>query len=324
MTSIALAAMAGGILVGVTGGLAAPLVGAGLASVLASVGLGTTFFTTAGGVAVVTTAFTSTGAGVASYKMAGRTRGINEFRFISHLAQDSLALNASDSSRASPDMAKDLLAVDSADSSRSDTVVDEVPVSDVSADHASTSDAQPAESIVETNTVSNNEASRDKSTILSVPRIRWPWKKVPPTPAKTSPLLLSASSDVFSSAPHITITIPGWLTSPDSWNLFAELSERKLSVNQLMGISSEESSLHAFLDAHFVADVPRHGNHLTLQYETNTLLALNNAFGAFLATEGISAAVGQVLKTTVLSTLMAAMLWPSVCASCNRLTLGID
>ncbi|KAI9282443.1 hypothetical protein BC943DRAFT_328796 [Umbelopsis sp. AD052] len=69
-------AAAGGAVIALTGGLAAPLVAPLV------VGLtGATFFTTAGGIALMTGLFGLTGGGLTGWKLHRRTRGIDDFNF---------------------------------------------------------------------------------------------------------------------------------------------------------------------------------------------------------------------------------------------------
>ncbi|KAG2172780.1 hypothetical protein INT43_000127 [Umbelopsis isabellina] len=69
-------AAVGGTVIALTGGLAAPLVAPLV------VGLtGATFFTTAGGIALMTSLFGLTGGGLTGWKMHRRTRGIDDFHF---------------------------------------------------------------------------------------------------------------------------------------------------------------------------------------------------------------------------------------------------
>ncbi|XP_063900283.1 transmembrane and coiled-coil domain-containing protein 4-like [Zophobas morio] len=76
---IGAAAVGGGVLIGVTGGLAAPLVAAGAGVILgASAG---TFLATAGGVALTTTLFAGAGMGLAGSAMSNRVADLQEFEF---------------------------------------------------------------------------------------------------------------------------------------------------------------------------------------------------------------------------------------------------
>ncbi|XP_014260826.1 transmembrane and coiled-coil domain-containing protein 4-like isoform X2 [Cimex lectularius] len=77
---IALATIGGGTLIGVTGGLAAPLIGAGLGSVLGTSAI-ITGLTGAAGAAVFGTLFGAAGGGLAGYKMNKRVGEIEEFAF---------------------------------------------------------------------------------------------------------------------------------------------------------------------------------------------------------------------------------------------------
>jgi len=75
------AAALGAVLVGVTGGLAAPAIGASLAAWGGTAALGT-FMASAGGVAVFTTMFAAAGGGLTGYKMNKRVGGkLSEFEF---------------------------------------------------------------------------------------------------------------------------------------------------------------------------------------------------------------------------------------------------
>ena len=88
---IGLAAVGGAVLLGVTGGLAAPALLAGLGVVGAAAGMGTAvttlaaFFSTTGGALLLLGVFGASGGGLATYRMARRTQGLDTFRFISLL-----------------------------------------------------------------------------------------------------------------------------------------------------------------------------------------------------------------------------------------------
>lgn len=106
-TMMGLAGVAGGVIIGVTGGLAAPLVGVGLAGLLSSIGIGGTaaFLGSAGGVALITSVFGAAGFGLTSSKMARRVRGVSEFQFVSHrtLDRDELQTSSPTISKSAPD-----------------------------------------------------------------------------------------------------------------------------------------------------------------------------------------------------------------------------
>ncbi|WVR03918.1 hypothetical protein IAU60_000917 [Kwoniella sp. DSM 27419] len=78
-----LAAVGGGLVIGLSAGLAAPLIGAGLGAALGTVGItGTgTFLAGAGGIAMITTGGVLTGANIAGKGMAKRTREVRTFEF---------------------------------------------------------------------------------------------------------------------------------------------------------------------------------------------------------------------------------------------------
>ncbi|KAI9172873.1 hypothetical protein H9P43_007004 [Blastocladiella emersonii ATCC 22665] len=83
MVAMAAAAVGGGLVLGLSAGLAAPLIGAGLGAAFTGVGLtGTTaFLSGTGGMTLITTGAALTGSNVARTKMGKRMGGVNEFGF---------------------------------------------------------------------------------------------------------------------------------------------------------------------------------------------------------------------------------------------------
>ena len=75
--------LGGGLVIGLSAGLLAPVIGAGLGAAFATVGIsGTTgFLAGAGGAAVITTTGVFTGANIAGRGMAKRTREVRTFEF---------------------------------------------------------------------------------------------------------------------------------------------------------------------------------------------------------------------------------------------------
>jgi hypothetical protein len=78
-----LATLGGGLIIGLSAGLMAPLIGAGLGAAFTTVGIsGTTgFLAGAGGAAVITTGGVLTGSSIAGKGMARRTREVRTFEF---------------------------------------------------------------------------------------------------------------------------------------------------------------------------------------------------------------------------------------------------
>uniref|UniRef100_A0A8C5KTU3 Transmembrane and coiled-coil domains 4 n=1 Tax=Jaculus jaculus TaxID=51337 RepID=A0A8C5KTU3_JACJA len=77
---IGLATVGGGTVIGVTGGLAAPLVAAGAATIIGSAGAAA--LGSVAGIAVITSLFGAAGAGLTGYKMKKRVGAIEEFTFL--------------------------------------------------------------------------------------------------------------------------------------------------------------------------------------------------------------------------------------------------
>ncbi|CAO1614341.1 unnamed protein product [Jaminaea pallidilutea] len=80
---VGLATVGGGLVIGLSAGLAAPLVGAGLAGFLGTVGVGGTsgFLAGAGGAALITTTGTAAGAALGGRGMTRRTQSVRTFMF---------------------------------------------------------------------------------------------------------------------------------------------------------------------------------------------------------------------------------------------------
>ncbi|XP_066493445.1 transmembrane and coiled-coil domain-containing protein 4 isoform X2 [Tiliqua scincoides] len=78
---IGLATVGGGTVIGLTGGLAAPLVAAGAATIIGSAGAAA--LGSAAGIAVMASLFGAAGAGLTGYKMKKRVGAIEEFEFLS-------------------------------------------------------------------------------------------------------------------------------------------------------------------------------------------------------------------------------------------------
>lgn len=78
---IGLGVVAGGAIIGLTGGLAAPIVAASAGALIG--GSGATFLATSAGLALITSIFGATGAGLTGYKMRRRVGMTEEFEFVS-------------------------------------------------------------------------------------------------------------------------------------------------------------------------------------------------------------------------------------------------
>jgi hypothetical protein len=81
---LGLATLGGGLVIGLSAGLMAPLIGAGLGAALGTVGIGgaSGFLAGTAGAAVITTAGTLTGSGIAVRGMARRTRQVQTFNLL--------------------------------------------------------------------------------------------------------------------------------------------------------------------------------------------------------------------------------------------------
>lgn len=73
------AAVGGALVIGLSAGLLAPLIGAGMAAVLAPMGVTAPFLTGIGGAAVITSTGVVTGANIAGKGMSKRTREVRTF-----------------------------------------------------------------------------------------------------------------------------------------------------------------------------------------------------------------------------------------------------
>lgn len=71
----------GGLVIGLSAGLLAPVIGAGLGAAFTTIGISGTsaFLAGTGGAAVITTAGTLTGSSIAARGMARRTKGVSTF-----------------------------------------------------------------------------------------------------------------------------------------------------------------------------------------------------------------------------------------------------
>ncbi|KAK0175661.1 hypothetical protein PV327_009393 [Microctonus hyperodae] len=78
--SVGLATIAGGTLIGLTGGLAAPFIGIGVGTILG--GASAAALTSTAGVAIIGSMFGAAGAGLTGYKMHKRVGELEEFEFI--------------------------------------------------------------------------------------------------------------------------------------------------------------------------------------------------------------------------------------------------
>ncbi|CAE6445010.1 unnamed protein product [Rhizoctonia solani] len=85
-----LATLGGGLVIGLSAGLLAPVIGLGLGAALGTVGLTgtTTFLTGAGGAALITTGGVLSGSSIAGRGMAKRTRQVKTFTVPGYLAHD--------------------------------------------------------------------------------------------------------------------------------------------------------------------------------------------------------------------------------------------
>ncbi|KAL1917793.1 uncharacterized protein VTP21DRAFT_3627 [Calcarisporiella thermophila] len=81
---VGLATVGGGLVLGLSAGLLAPVIGAGLGAVLGTVGISGTsaFLGGTSGVALITSGAALAGSGIASRKMARRTKGVDTFDFL--------------------------------------------------------------------------------------------------------------------------------------------------------------------------------------------------------------------------------------------------
>ena len=81
---LGLATLGGGLVIGLSAGLMAPLIGAGIGAALGTVGIGgaTGFLAGTAGAAVITTAGTLTGSGIAVSGMARRTQQVQTFELL--------------------------------------------------------------------------------------------------------------------------------------------------------------------------------------------------------------------------------------------------
>jgi len=76
--------LGGGLVIGLSAGLLAPVIGAGLGAAFTTIGVTgtTTFFASAGGAALITTGGALTGSGIAVKGMARRTRQVRTFELL--------------------------------------------------------------------------------------------------------------------------------------------------------------------------------------------------------------------------------------------------
>jgi hypothetical protein len=83
MVMMGLATVGGGIVIGLSAGLLAPVIGAGLGAALGTIGIGgtTTFLGGVGGAAIITSTATAGGMAIGGRGMSRRTRSVRTFEF---------------------------------------------------------------------------------------------------------------------------------------------------------------------------------------------------------------------------------------------------
>ncbi|PVZ98136.1 hypothetical protein BB558_005862 [Smittium angustum] len=91
---VGLATVGGGLVIGLSAGLLAPAIGAGLGATLSAIGIANagTFFGSLGGTVLITTGGVLTGSGMAGVKTARRTRNISDIQLVPHVDDKSTNL----------------------------------------------------------------------------------------------------------------------------------------------------------------------------------------------------------------------------------------
>ncbi|KAG4099859.1 DUF726-domain-containing protein [Neocallimastix lanati (nom. inval.)] len=282
-----LATVGSGIIIGVTGGLAAPIVGAGLGTLGAGLGtLGTllgitttgvmagvgTFLTTTSGVAIFGALFGLTGGGLTAYNFHKVFSGLKEFQFIElpYRGTDQEINKFLEKKKKEEDKKKSKENIGTGSDNRNGETseVNEHHKNSISLSRSSTRSFSQSSVYSNNSNIDINHLSDSESTCVNTPEN------------------LSIAEDPHSSPSklHVIICISGWLK---------DIEDIYKPWENLIGHRNTMSS-----------------NIYVLKFDSKILINLGQAMESMIVSGSITFTVKQLLRQTILGGVVSGLIWP--------------
>lgn len=308
-----LATVGGGLVIGLTAGLAAPFIGAGVATALGAVGVSGTgaFLTSAGGIAMITTGGVLTGSGLSGYHMSRRTADIEEFEFMENPPGpgEEKFFPEDDPRRIAWEEKQKLKAEAEAKKKaeleeKTKASLDGKPTSPKSVDVKSEEEGKTIASPKSPTSTTGPIKSPGAQSIRledSMNRV-----SLESTTSVNSEARVAMERATKMRPPNVIVSISGWLVNgnEDFW-----LPYRLVSFFLITHILFSFYIL-TLMNFFVISVLPTsYGDHYSLVWESKALKELGSALKIF-ASELVSFGVSQILQATVLPVLMAGLTGP--------------